>query len=181
MSVSFPNNITCSTPVLKRPYPNRAVFLGNNQENSEQTTPNYENPVNQTGEYFNALNKSFYKSLGIGSRVFISIYPGNSSDLGTTAIIGGVAAAAAFLYNLPKNLYQANIDYFTKRKQMDVFVRENSIEKDTYDKMNEKIKKGDKNQIDNYQKIRLARSDAPEELTKKSNGNEFLNGFLLLS
>ncbi|MGD9581529.1 MAG: hypothetical protein AB7V50_09160 [Vampirovibrionia bacterium] len=127
----------------------------------------YENPVSRTGEYFIALNDSYKKSLKISARTFLEIArvgcvssDDAGCDFAIMTLIGVGVGLAVLLYNLPKNLYEANVNFFTRSKEMDVFVRNNSAEKTIYEKLDSKLDNSDteetKDIYEQFMKVKTA-------------------------
>ncbi len=187
------SSISAQQPNFIKAYPKQNIqraFTGetkkslNKKEDSGQKNQEYENPVNRVGEYFNAISKSIYRAAGVSFRTFIhALACGAGSDddnpIIHAATIGLLVGAATFVFTLPYNIYKANIDFFRRKKEMDVFVRENKAEQTMYEQMDEKIKNGDTNQKDNYMKLRMARSKPADSLKKNIGSSEFAKGFFL--
>ncbi len=150
----------------------------------EENSQEYKNPVNKVGEYFNAISKSIYRAAGVSFRTFIhALACGAASDddnpLIKAATVGLIVGAATFVFTLPYNIYKANIDFFRRKKEMDVFIRENSAEQKMYEQIDEKVKNGNKNQQENYMKVRMARSRPATDLKQNTALNQFTKGFFL--
>ena len=128
----------------------------------------YVTPISQKGEYFSIIRKSFLKSAKTAGRTFVEIARSAdtsiSDDLGSflaiSAVIGVIVGAFVFAFTLPDNLYNAHINYFTKSKEMDVFVRNNSAEKKIYERIDEKAKTANPEEKDDlaafYMKMQIA-------------------------
>lgn len=100
------------------------------------------NPITRAGEYCLGVQRSFYDSLKLGGRAFaetIAYSSGSLTDnLLTSAIIGIVLGVGAFAASLPKNLYQANIDFHAKSEQANVDLATYRTDKAIYDQLAEK-------------------------------------------
>lgn len=140
-----------------------------------------ENPVNKTGEYALAISKSFYQALGTSARVCLSLLNFNSltsdDDGGLNftglATIGVIATVATFAFVLPKAIYQANIDFFTKEKELDVYSRESSFKSTVYEKLDEKTKKASPQELEKLSeqslKLKMANSKLPDSIKNSQN------------
>lgn len=122
------------------------------------TEPYYENPINKKGEYALAIRDAFKDAAKVSFRAFAEIarcgIGSSDGDLGeflaVSGLIGCGIGIVTFGFMLPKKLYEANINYFNKNKEMDVYTRANSAEVKIYEEMNEKMKDPE------YQKEKLA-------------------------
>ncbi|MEI7474983.1 MAG: hypothetical protein WCK67_09420 [bacterium] len=163
-------------------------------------TAEYENPINKVGEYALALSKSFYLALGTSARFCFEIFgrspsrhfssSGDDDDAGSQLAlmltVGMVVTAVTFALVLPKALYQANIDFFTKKKDMDVYSRDNSFRKNVYENFDERSKKASPEEIKKLSeqslKLKMANNKLPAFLqnTKNFAVRSFLKGFYMM-
>ncbi len=180
--------ICAQKPYISKAYPKQTVqrsFTGKKENTSTKSKEKeYQNPVNKVGEYFNAISKSIYRAAGISFKTFIyALASGAGKDddnpVLQAATIGLVVGAATFVFTLPYNIYKANIDFFRRKKEMDVFVRENAAEQELYEQIDKKVKNGDKNQQENYMKVRMARSEPAASLKQNTALDQFTRGFFL--
>ena len=77
-------------------------------------------------------------------------------------VVGGIT----FLVNLPKNLYEANVNYFTNKKEMDVYVRNNKAQENIYKQLDDKSQniKTEEDRQDlakNFMKMKMAHTQGP--------------------
>lgn len=153
------------SPIIKASKQNPVLFTGN--KNNEEN-----NPVSKTGEYFNAVYKSCKDSVKAGARVFFTIAVFNMDDdnffshMAVYGLIGLVAGVGVLCFSLPGNLYQAHIDFFTKKREMDKFIKESNLQQDMYKKLDEraKVSQGDEfgKTIDSYSKLALVKDILPD-------------------
>lgn len=87
---------------------------------------------------------------------------------GIALMVGFVSAIAALytLYQSPKIMYEGKVKAFTKGKDMDVYIKQNKVERELYDQMNEKAKgatKEEKEELSQqYLKLKAAKNAPPE-------------------
>lgn len=152
---SFQQAFSNSTTVPKSSETKTSIEV-NNRNKVAVEPKQYENPVSKTGEYFIAMNHSYKKSLKTAGKVFIEIVRlggvGTSDDLGSfiafTGLVGAGVGLGVFLFNFPKDMYEANVHFFTKSKEMDVYVRNNFAEQTIYEKLDTKVDKSNKEESD---------------------------------
>ena len=81
------------------------------------------------------------------------------------AFIGGFALLYT-LFKAPKINYEGNVNAFKKSKDMDVYIKGNSAEKEIYTQMNEKAKNADKEEKaklkEQYMQMRMAKNKIPD-------------------
>lgn len=104
-----------------------------------------DNPINRFGEYCLGIQKSFYDSLKAGGRAFgqTAYYSALSGDdigdsLKFSAIVGCVVAIGAFIIEFPRNLYNANVNFFAKKHQANVDLASYKTEKVIFDQIGKK-------------------------------------------
>lgn len=103
-----------------------------------------ENPITRSGEYTLAIVDSFKDSLKISARAFGELMIWNdfddTEDIGATilanALLGLAIGGAVFAFTLPKKLYDANVKFFTKTKEMDTYLQANKSEQIILDRLN---------------------------------------------
>lgn len=90
--------------------------------------------------------------------------------LGATAglislFIGGFALLYT-LFKAPNINYNGNVNAFKKKKEMDVYIKGNNIEKDLYTQMNDKAKTANKEEKEKlreqYAKMQMAKNKLPD-------------------
>ncbi len=88
---------------------------------------------------------------------------------GPIAVIAGFVALIALgytVYNAPKAMYNAKINTFKKGKDMDVYIRENAVETELYNQMNDKAKNAtpaEKEKLkQQYTKLKAAKNVVPD-------------------
>ncbi len=89
--------------------------------------------------------------------------------LSSLGIIGIFIGACAFLYTLfktPKIMYEGKVNAFTKTKDMDVYIKGNSIEKELLTQMNEKAKISNDEEKQKlktqYMQMQIAKNQLPD-------------------
>lgn len=155
----------------------------------ESTNPTeYKNPINKAGEYALAISKSFYSALGTSSRVCFELGMSSSDDgfdLPTLATIGVLATVVTFAVQLPKAIYQANVDFFTKKKEMDVYSRDSSFRSTVYEKLDKKSEEADPQELKKLSKqalkLKMAENKMPDCIKNSQNfaARAFLKGFYM--
>lgn len=91
-------------------------------------------------------------------------------QLGATAgLIGLFIGGFAILYTLfkaPNINYNGNVNAFKKKKDMDVYIKSNNIEKELYTKMNEKAKQATPEEKEKlrqqYMQMQMAKNRVPD-------------------
>jgi hypothetical protein len=85
------------------------------------------------------------------------------------AMIAGFVGIVALIFTmvkLPNIMYDGKINSFTKGKNMDVYIKGNSIEKELYDQMNEKAKNATPEEKEilkqQYLKLKAAKNQVPD-------------------
>ena len=88
---------------------------------------------------------------------------------GPIAVIAGFVALMALgytVYNAPKAIYNAKINTFKKGKDMDVYIRENAVETELYNQMNDKAKNATPEEKEKlkqqYTKLKAAKNVVPD-------------------
>lgn len=91
-----------------------------------------------------------------------------------TGLLATFITGAAFLYTLfkvPKINYQGNINAFQKSKDMDVYIKGNSAEKEIYTQMNEKAKSANEKEKaklkEQYMQMQMAKNKVPDFVNLK--------------
>ena len=86
------------------------------------------------------------------------------------AFIGGFAMLYT-IFKAPKINYEGNINAFKKGKDVDVYVKGNSAEKEIYTQMNEKAKQADKEEKaklkEQYMQMQMAKNRVPDFIDLK--------------
>ena len=81
------------------------------------------------------------------------------------AFIGGVALLYT-IFKAPNINYNGNINAFKKRKDMDIYIKGNKIEKELYDQMNEKAKNASQEEKvklkEQYVQMQTAKNKIPD-------------------
>lgn len=81
------------------------------------------------------------------------------------AFIGGFAMLYT-LFKAPKINYDGNVNAFQKGKDMDVYVKGNSVEKELYTQMNDKAKQADKEEKaklkEQYMQMKMVKNRVPD-------------------
>ena len=81
------------------------------------------------------------------------------------AFIGGFAILYT-LFKAPKINYEGNVNAFKKGKDMDVYVKGNSVEKELYTQMNEKAKQANEEEKaklkEQYMQMKMAKNRVPD-------------------
>jgi hypothetical protein len=116
---------------------------GNVKNNVDDTR----NPINKVGEYCVGIQKSFYKSLKTAGRACAETAyygAGSTNDLTSyiimCATVGVLCGIGSFIIEFPKNLYEANINFFAKKEQANVDLATYSTQKVLLDQINLKGK-----------------------------------------
>ena len=83
----------------------------------------------------------------------------------TMMFVGGVAAVYT-LFKAPEINYQGNVNAFQKKKDMDVYIKGNTVEKELYSQMNEKAKSADAHEKEKlreqYMQMQAAKNQVPD-------------------
>lgn len=91
------------------------------------------------------------------------------------AFIGGFAILYT-LFKAPNINYQGNVNAFKKKKDMDVYIKGNSAEKEIYTQMNEKAKNAtpeEKAKLkEQYMQIKKAKNKVPDFVNLKNKNNK---------
>ena len=70
------------------------------------------------------------------------------------------------IFKAPNINYNGNVNAFKKRKDMDVYIKGNKIEKELYTQMNEKAKNANKEEKaklkEQYMQIKAAKNQVPD-------------------
>lgn len=131
---------------------NKVSFKGTPDKNkNDYDDP--KNPINKFGEYCSAVQQCFYKSLKTGYKTFTQVaYFGaltttSSDDIGyllaVSSIIGLVVAVGTLITELPKNLYEAHVNFFTKKEQANADLASYETETALFKQINKKAKTSD--------------------------------------
>lgn len=93
----------------------------------------------------------------------------------TMAFIGGFAILYT-LFKAPNINYQGNVNAFKKKKDMDVYIKGNSAEKEIYTQMNEKAKNAtpqEKAKLkEQYMQMKKAKNKVPDFVNLKNKNNK---------
>lgn len=88
--------------------------------------------------------------------------------LSTLGLAGIFVGGCAFLYTLfktPKIMYEGKVNAFTKGRDMDIYIKGNTIEKNLLTQMNDKAKNaddGEKQKLkEQYMKMQMAKNQLP--------------------
>lgn len=88
--------------------------------------------------------------------------------LGISGLLIGGFAILYTLFNAPKISYNGKVNAFTKGKDMDVYIKGNSTEKELYNQMNDKAKSASTEEKDKlkmqYAQLRIAKNELPDFL-----------------
>lgn len=83
----------------------------------------------------------------------------------------GAFAMLYTIFKAPKINYEGNINAFKKGKDVDVYVKGNSAEKEIYTQMNEKAKQADKEEKaklkEQYMQMQMAKNRVPDFIDLK--------------
>ena len=164
---------------------------------------NNTNPISKGGEKALLIKGTFVAGLGLGARLLFELMDGDFlfetivniaekinqknkglsknkrilTGLGIWAglimmFIGGFAGLYT-LFKTPKINYQGNVNAFKKGKDMDVYIKGNTVEKELYTQMNEKAKTADSDEKaklqTQYMQMQAAKNKVPDfvKLDKK--------------
>ncbi len=157
------------------------------------------NPISKNGERSKTIYGAALAGLGFGVRVLAGLmdsgdgpefvfekaskiqkkYVGKTSKVkeigGIIGIIGAFVATCAVAHaicNMPKSMYKADVNTFKKKKDMDVYIKGNAVEKELYNQMNDKATqattKDEKDKLNaQYMKLRMSKNSTPEFMNKK--------------
>lgn len=160
-----------------------------------------QNPISKGGERALLIKGTFVAGLGLGARLLFELMDGDFifETLGNKAekinqrnkglspnkkfltglgiwaglimmFIGGFAGLYT-LFKAPKIKYDSKINAFTKGKDMDVYIKGNSVEKELYTQMNEKAKTADADEKSKlqaqYMQMRMAKNKVPDFIKLK--------------
>ena len=154
----------------------RYVFNANNTQAQKD-----QNPISKNGEKAKLVKATFVAGLGLGAKLLFELMDGDfvvdrlgvkiGASLGLlTAFVAGFAALYT-LFKAPKINYQCNVNAFQKEKDMDVYIKGNTAEKELYTQMNEKAKNADeqeKNKLrEQYLKMQVAKNKLPDFVNLK--------------
>ena len=103
-----------------------------------------------------------HRNVSKNKKVFLKL--GAAAGLLTMFIAG--FAALYTLFKAPKINYQGNINAFKNKKDMDVYIKGNTAEKEIYTQMNEKAKNADEQEKaklkEQYLKMQVAKNKIPD-------------------
>lgn len=123
--------------------------------------------VDRLGEKADKIVEKQHKNVNKDKKFFLKV----GASLGLlTAFVAGFAALYT-LFKAPKINYQGNVNAFQKEKDMDVYIKGNTAEKELYTQMNEKAKNADeqeKNKLrEQYIKMQVAKNKLPDFVNLK--------------
>lgn len=159
------------------------------------------NPISKKGEKALLVKGTFVAGLGLGARLLFELMDGDflfetlgnkaekinkknkglspnkkfMTGLGIWAglimiFIGGFAGLYT-LFKAPKINYQGNVNAFKKGKDMDVYIKGNTVEKELYTQMNEKAKTADSEEKaklqTQYMQMQMAKNKVPDFIKLK--------------
>lgn len=159
------------------------------EKTAQKPEENNKNPVNKVGEFFLSLSKTFYRSLGTGSRAMLGTLmtnPGSTDDIAGEILLSGVVGALVFagtyIVTLPVNIYKSTINFVKDKETMDVFLGSHEIKRDIYNKEKEEIKNGALSTSEassQLMKMKTANINCPEFAQGTLAGQWFVEGFFL--
>lgn len=118
--------------------------------------------VEGLGKKADKIVEKQHRNISRNKKVFLKL--GATAGLLTMFIAG--FAALYTLFKAPKINYQGNVNAFKKGKDMDVYIKGNTAEKELYTQMNEKAKSANKQEKaklkDQYLKMKAAKNKTPE-------------------
>lgn len=150
------------------------------KEQAKKDSPEYKNPIIPGFEYLDATKATLIAGFYVAARVFfefadnldvsdaLSSSKNSKSSRGLKFLAAGSLAIGAtyFALNLPKNLYNKKVEVFKKTKEMDVYTRANSAEKNLYERIDSETTEADnekKTQLaTDYLKLKMAKNKAPD-------------------
>lgn len=123
--------------------------------------------VEKLGEKADKIVEKQHKNANKDKKFFLKVGAG----LGLlTAFVAGFAALYT-LFKAPKINYQGNVNAFQKEKDMDVYIKGNTAEKELYTQMNEKAKNADEQEKaklrEQYLKMQVAKNKLPDFVNLK--------------
>ncbi len=171
-----------------------------NRNGSDKTEKKDSNPVSAAGEKAVLAKATFAAGIGLGGRLLFELFDGGFvldtltdkaqkitakqknlsktgrlvKELGVTAglsaaFVGGVAALYT-IFKAPEINYHGNINTVKHRKDMDVYIKSNAVEKELYTQMNNKAKNADSIEKaklrEQYLQMRAAKNIVPEFVNK---------------
>lgn len=123
------------------------VNFSANSDNIKKDETDPKNPISKLGEYSLGIQKSFYNSLKTAGRAFAeTAYYGSGStdDFGSYLVLCSIAGVlfgiGTFVIQFPKNLYDANVNFFAKKEQANSDLASFATEKVLFDQIGEKGK-----------------------------------------
>lgn len=118
--------------------------------------------ADKLGNKADKIVETQHRNVSKGKKTFLKL--GAAAGLLTMFIAG--FAAIYTLFKAPKINYQGNINTFKKEKEMDVYIKGNTAEKELYSQMNEKAKNADeqgKSKLkEQYLKMQVAKNKVPD-------------------
>ncbi len=159
------------------------------------------NPISQKGEKALLVKGTFVAGLGLGARLLFELMDGdfifetlgnkaekiNKKNKGLSAnkrfltglgiwaglimmFIGGFAGLYT-LFKAPKIKYDSKVNAFQKGKDIDVYIKGNTVEKELYTQMNEKAKTADSEEKtklqEQYKQMQMAKNKVPDFIKLK--------------
>ena len=182
--------ITKVSPLSYNNFSFKSALSENHQ--SKQDT----NPVSATGEKANLVKTAFCGGVALGGRLLLEMLDGGFviddiakkakvtvgkqknltenerivKEVGATTglalcFVVGVAALYT-IFKAPEINYQGNVNALKNRKDMDVYIKTNAVEKELYTQMNEKAKNADAKEKaklrEQYMQMQAAKNLIPE-------------------
>ena len=118
--------------------------------------------VEKIGKDADKIIEKQHRNVSKNKKVFLKL--GAAAGLLTMFIAG--FAALYTLFKAPKINYQGNINAFKNKKDMDVYIKGNTAEKEIYTQMNEKAKNADEQEKaklkEQYLKMQVAKNKIPD-------------------
>lgn len=171
------------------------------QNISKDKDTSNDNPISKTGEKAVLAKTTFIAGLAFGGRLLFELVDGgfafeklsekadnitskqkglskNAREIKKTGIMFGLAAlfvaGAAALYTIfkiPEINYKGNVNAFKNKKDMDIYIKGNNVEKELYTQMNNKAKNAneeEKKKLRNqYIQLKAAKNQIPDFINKK--------------
>lgn len=127
------------------------ISFNGNPDYIKKDGTDIDNHVSKLGEYCLGLQKCFYKSLKTAGKAFTETAywgAGSTDNFGTyvamCATIGLVFGIGSFIIEFPKNLYEAHVNFFTKKEKVNADLANLRTEKTLFEAIGEKSKTADK-------------------------------------
>lgn len=200
MSLSVNNISSCnfSPSFSQQKQVKKGAEVGHAQRKSDA------NPISRKGEVMDLIKTTFVGGLGISAWLLMELVETGTTEpleavydkvakakkdknmlikIGATAsILAAAACGIALLYtifNAPKIAYESKVKTFEKTKEMDVYIKANSAERDLYEQLTDEAKKStnilEQNNLKaQYTQLALAKNKVPD-FVKTSKKDKVLN------